>query len=102
MRWLYLITTLLLFSSQVHAQRKPQKQPVTIDDLLSAAEDWAKENLDDEVLELHEDVDRDRVRAFLVDFENRLQTNNVYELAPLRKEAKELVPFLEQWEETLP
>ena len=102
MPWLCLIALFLLFGANLHAQEKPQKQPVTIDDLLTAAEDWAKENLDDEVLELLEDVDRDRVRAFLIDFENRLQTNSVYELAPLRQQAKDLVPFLEQWEETLP
>lgn len=49
-----------------------------------------------------EDVDRDRLRAFLMDLEARLQTNNVYELAPLREQAKDFVQFLEQWEETLP
>jgi membrane-bound lytic murein transglycosylase D len=102
MRWLCFIALVLLFGAELKAQQKAQKQPVTIDDLLTAAEDWAKENLDDEVLELLDDVDRDRVRAFLVDFENKLQTNSVYELAPLRQQAKELVPFLEQWEETLP
>src|SRR5215207_8009399 len=102
MRWLYLTALFLLFSANLHAQEKPQKQPVTIDDLLTGAEDWAKENLDDEVLELLEDVDRDRVRGFLVDLEARLRTNSVYELAPLRQRAKEIVPFLEQWEETLP
>lgn len=79
-----------------------QDQPITIEDLLAGAVDWAKENLDDEVLELLEDVDRDRVRAFLSDLDARLQTNSVYELGPLREQAKELVPFLEQWEETLP
>lgn len=93
------IAVLLFFSLGLHAQALEQ---VTLDDLLAGAEDWAKENLDDEVLELLEDVDRDRVRAFLVDLESRLQTNSVYELAPLRNQAKDLVPFLEQWEETLP
>jgi membrane-bound lytic murein transglycosylase D len=94
------IAVLLFFSLNLRAQALDQ--PITIDDLLAGAEDWAKENLDDEVLELLEDVDRDRVRGFLVDLESRLQTNSVYELAPLRKQAKDLVPFLEQWEETLP
>jgi membrane-bound lytic murein transglycosylase D len=99
MKRVFAIAVLLFFSLSLHAQAQEQ---VTLDDLLAGAEDWAKENLDDEVLELLEDVDRDRVRAFLVDLESRLQTNSVYELAPLRKQAKELVPFLEQWEETLP
>src|SRR5688572_12366278 len=95
----FLLIAVLLTALTTHAQ---QQQPVTIDDLLSAAEDWASENIDDEVLELLEDVDRDRVRAFLLDLEARLQTNSVYELAPLRDQAKDFVQFLEQWEETLP
>lgn len=81
---------------------RAQQQAVNVDELLSAAQDWAQENLDDEVLELFEDVDRDRIRAFLVDLETRLQTNSIYELGPLSKSAKEILPFLEQWEETLP
>src|SRR5687768_1853874 len=95
-----IIALFLLAAPVVHAQNAAQ--PVTIDDLLTGAEEWAKENLDVEVLELLEDIDRDRVRGFLVDLEARLQTNSVYELAPLRRQAKEIVPFLEQWEETLP
>ena len=94
------LVILLCFSLCPRA--KAQDQSITIDDLLAGAEEWAKENLDDEVLELLEDVDRDRVRAFLKDLDARLQTNSVYELGPLREQAKELVPFLEQWEETLP
>ena len=100
MRRLLFIAILWLVPLSANAQ--PQQKPITVDDLLSAADDWAQENLDDEVLDLLEDVDRDRVRAFLIDLEARLQTNSVYELAPLRESAKEFVPFLEQWEETLP
>lgn len=79
-----------------------QSELMSVDDLLTAAQDWAKENLDDDALNLLADVDRDRIRAFLVEFENRMQTNSVYELGGLRENAKEIVPFLEQWEETLP
>ena len=102
MRWLLLLAIPFLICANLNAQQQPKEKPVTVDDLLAVADKWAQENLDDEVLELLEDVDRDRVRAFLIDFENRLQTNSVYELAPLRQSAKEFVPFLEQWEETLP
>lgn len=98
-RLLIFLFTLWLGSSALHAQ---QEETLSIDDLLSAAEDWAKDNLDDEVLEALQDVDRDRVRAFLADLESRLQTNSVYELAPLQDAARGFVPFLEQWEETLP
>jgi len=99
MRRLLIIATLFLICANRNAK---QQKPITVDDLLSAASDWAKENLDDEVLELLAEVDRDRVRAFLVNLESSLQTNSVYELAPLRQTAKDFVPFLDQWQETLP
>jgi membrane-bound lytic murein transglycosylase D len=99
MRRLLIIAILFLICANLNAQ---QQKPITVDDLLSAASDWAKENLDDEVLELLAEVDRDRVRAFLVNLESSLQTNSVYELAPLRQTAKDFVPFLDQWQETLP
>src|SRR5262245_52644006 len=99
MRRLLIIAFLLLISVNVDAQ--PQQDPLTAEELLSAADDWAAENLDDEVLGLLADVDRDRVRTFFIDLESRFQTNSVYELAPLRQSAKDFVPFFEQWEETL-
>jgi membrane-bound lytic murein transglycosylase D len=101
MKRAFTLAILLFFFTQL-SPRAQEFPPINIDELLAGAEDWAKENLDDEVFELLEDVDRDRVRGFLIEFEARLQTNSVYELAPLREQAKELVPFLEQWEETLP
>lgn len=94
----FIFVVLLLLSLPAQAQ----ELEIDVDELVSAAEDWAKDNLDDKVLELLEDVDRDRVRAFLIDLEGRLQTNSVYELAPLRESAREIAPFLEEWEETLP
>jgi membrane-bound lytic murein transglycosylase D len=96
-----IVVILLLLLAPVHAQQQPQ-QELNVDDLLSAAEDWAKDNLDDDILQLLNDVDRDRLRTFLVELENRFQTNSVYDLAPLRAPAQDFVQFLEQWEETLP
>jgi membrane-bound lytic murein transglycosylase D len=97
----WLLAILLSLAAPVFAQQK-NAAPVTLDDLFSAAQDWAKDNLDDEVLDALNEVDQDRVRAFLVDLENRFQTNSVYELAPLRESAKTYIDFLQQWEETLP
>jgi membrane-bound lytic murein transglycosylase D len=96
------VIILLFLSMSARAQTQTREKEVTIDDLISGAEAWAKENLDDDVLELLDEIDRDKVRAFLMDMEARLQTNSVYELAPLRKQARELVPLLEEYEETDP
>jgi membrane-bound lytic murein transglycosylase D len=100
MRRVWILTVLLFWNATTFAQETAE--PVTLDNLLSAAQEWAKENLDEEVFEALEEVDQDRVRAFLIDLENRFGTNSVYELGPLRKQAKEYVDFLQQWEETLP
>src|SRR3954469_669329 len=102
MRRVCIIVILLFLSMDARAQTQRREKEVTIDDLISGAEAWAKENLDDDVLELLDEIDRDRVRAFLMEMEARLQTNSVYELAPLRKQARELVPLLEEYEETDP
>jgi membrane-bound lytic murein transglycosylase D len=93
-----LVATVIWVAASLAAQTA--QKAVTLDHLFSAAQDWAKENLDEEVLEALNDVDQERVGAFLVDLEKRFQTNSVYELAPLRERAREYVDFLEQWEET--
>jgi len=77
--------------------------PTTVraqDDLLRSVEDWAKENLDEDVLLALGQVDRDRVTAVLNELQNRLKGESVYELAPLKAQAESLLPILEQFEET--
>src|SRR6476646_254979 len=102
MRRLIFVVILLSFAMGAFAQAPTREKEVTIDDLISGAEEWAKENLDDDILELLDEIDRDQVRNFLKELETRFQTNSVYELAPLRKQARELVPLLEEYEETEP
>lgn len=106
----------LRFSANARAQEQPKEIPsinklnlddididgMDVDQALKAAEQWAHENLDDDILKLLDDVDRDRLRAFLTEFQARLQTNSVYELGPLRAPAKDMVEFLDQWQETKP
>jgi len=99
---IFLIALFLWMAIGARAQQQTPAQPASVEDLLGMAEQWAKDNLDDEALAFLSDVDRDQVRGFLVDLENRFQTNSVYDLGALNQRAKDLVPFLEQWEETLP
>jgi membrane-bound lytic murein transglycosylase D len=111
-----LLCLLLSFTANACAQQQANEIPsiknlnledididdVDVDQALKAAEQWAHENLDDDILKLLDDVDRDRLRAFLTEFQARLQTNSVYELGPLRAPAKDMVQFLDQWQETKP
>jgi membrane-bound lytic murein transglycosylase D len=102
MKRILILAFILVTSSSALAQTPKRDNEVTVDDLISGAEEWAKENLDDDILELLNDIDRDQVRNFLKELEARFQTNSVYELAPLRKQARHLVPLLEEYEETDP
>ncbi|HTL59017.1 MAG TPA: lytic transglycosylase domain-containing protein [Candidatus Limnocylindrales bacterium] len=76
---------------------------LTLDDeLLRSAEQWAKENLDDDALRVLQEVDRDKVRQFLAQIQKELHGEYVIDLATLRDSAKTALPLLENYEETLP
>ena len=45
---------------------------MTIDDLVQSADQWAKENLDDDALRILQEVDRDKVKRFFSDIQKRL------------------------------
>src|SRR5437868_1315333 len=80
-----------------------QEDNFTIDeDLLRSAEQWARENLDDNALRALQDVDRDRVKKFLAEVQKQLHGSYVVDLAGLKDAARSLVPLLEKYEETFP
>ena len=95
----HLFAVLLLFALPV---RSLQAQLAVPDDLVQAAEQWAQENLDDSVLEALGQIDRDRVRQFLGEVQRRLGSNSIYDLGSLNETALQLLPVLEQFEETQP
>jgi len=70
--------------------------------LLDTAEQWAKENLDEEVLAALPEVDRAQVEKFLRDFQKQLQREYVLDLAALNGAAKAVLPLLDAYEETKP
>ena len=77
--------------------------PFLIDDsVLQSVEEWAKENLDESVLEALSQVDRDKVRDGLKEIERRFQGDSVYDLGALKVNATSLLPILQQFEETEP
>src|SRR6266850_6025718 len=75
---------------------------LTLDDLARSAEQWAKENLDEDALRVLQNVDRDKVRQLFTDIERQFQGEYVIDLAAVRDAARTLLPLLEQYEETLP
>ena len=61
----------------------------------AAAESWAKENLDEDVLRALQQVDREKVEQFLRDYQKGLQGEYVLDLAAL-KDAELQVEVLEK------
>jgi membrane-bound lytic murein transglycosylase D len=66
------------------------------------AQEWAKENLDEDVLRALQQVDREKVEQFLRDYQKKLEGDYVLDLAALKEAAKVVLPLLEANDETLP
>ena len=75
---------------------------MSLEDVAQSAEEWARENLDEDVLRLLEEVDRDRVTQFFSDVQKRLGGENVADLAPLNASARAILPLLDRYVETEP
>ena len=75
---------------------------MTLDDMVQSADQWAKENLDDETLRALQEVDRDKVKQFFKDIQNQFHGEYVVDLASLKDTAKAVLPLLESSEETQP
>lgn len=73
-----------------------------LDDVIQSAQQWARENLDDEVLQALEGMDGEKVRRLLTQLNKEFRGESVLDLARLRQGAREILPILEGFEETLP
>ncbi|HEY2083220.1 MAG TPA: lytic transglycosylase domain-containing protein [Verrucomicrobiae bacterium] len=79
-----------------------QTNTVTLDDLMQSAQQWANDNLDENVLNALQNTDQEKVRQFFDSLQKNLQGEYVINLAQLRDTAKTIVPILEGYEETAP
>jgi membrane-bound lytic murein transglycosylase D len=79
-----------------------QDDAVTLDDVIQSAQQWAKENLDENALHALGEVNEERVKQFLAEFQKRFQGEYVLDVAQLKSTAQAIVPLLEAHEETLP
>lgn len=97
---------LLLGVLAADAQQKQPSPPAIqadgLDALIDVAEAWAQENIDDSVLAVFGQVDRDRIRGLFAELEKRLHGDSVYDLGALRDSARSLLPLLQQFEDTAP
>jgi membrane-bound lytic murein transglycosylase D len=98
MRKLWLVALLVVGSLCVFGQ----DETVTLDDLMQSADEWAKENLDEDALRALQEVDREKVKQFLRGIQKQFRGESVVGLASLKDSAKAILPLLESCEETQP
>ncbi len=79
-----------------------QTNTVSVDDLMQTAQQWANENLDENVLRALQNTDQEKVRQFFDAVQKDLQGEYVIDLAQLRDTAKTVLPILQSYEETAP
>ena len=70
--------------------------------VVESAQEWAKENLDEEMLKTLPEVDRQEIEKFLKQFQQQLKGDYVLDLAVLKDAAKAVLPLLDAREETKP
>jgi membrane-bound lytic murein transglycosylase D len=93
------LLVLLLLSGRL---ARAQDETVTLDDLMQSAQEWARDNLDDDVLRALQNQDQAKVKQLFNEIQKQLQGEYVVDLAPLRSAASAILPLLERYEETLP
>ena len=92
------IAFLLVFQPTAPAQTNT----IDIGQLLDAAQQYAQDNLDPDVLQALQDIDRDKVHDFLNHYQDYLHGDYVLDMAQLQDAANTILPLLEAHEETRP
>lgn len=91
---------LLLFAA---LQAPGQDNTLSLDDdLLRSAEQWAKENLDEDALRVLQSADQEKVKKYLAEVQKQFHGEYVVDLVQLKDTAQTVLPLLESYEETLP
>lgn len=93
---------LLLVGACVVAPAQTNDTEVDADAVMDAVQQFAQENLDPDVLQALQSVDRDKVEDFLNHYQEYLQGDYVLDVAQLKDSANTVLPLLEAHEETRP
>ncbi len=92
------MATLILLCRQAPAQTNE----VDLGGLLDAAQQFAQDNLDPDVLNALQNVDRQQVENFLSHYQDYLKGDYVLDVAQLKDAANAILPLLDAHEETQP
>jgi len=91
----------VLIGLSLAASAAAQDELLQPDEILQSVEEWVRENLDESALD-ELGVDKQRVQKFLAEVRRRFQGSYVFDLDALHETATELLPILQQFEETRP
>jgi membrane-bound lytic murein transglycosylase D len=79
-----------------------QTNDLDLGDVMDAVQQFAQENLDPDVLQALQSVDRDKVQDFFNHYQDSLRGDYVLDVAQLRDAANAILPVLDAHEETQP
>ncbi len=79
-----------------------QDDAFDLDEAMAAANQWAKQNLDDNALRALQEVDQKQVKEVFKEIEKEFRGEYVVDVASVNDSARALLPLLESTEETKP
>jgi len=93
---------LMLAVLPCRAQEEYELDTDQLGEMVESAQEWARENVDPDVLRTLPEVDREQIEKFLKQFQEQLKGDHVLDLAALKDAAQAVLPLLEAHSETKP
>ena len=93
---------LVVLASPLASRAQTNDSTIDLNDVIQGARQWARENLDTNVVAALPEVDPKVVQRFSGELQARLQGDTVVDLAALRDYARTLLPLLQSQPETRP
>jgi membrane-bound lytic murein transglycosylase D len=97
-----IVAATLLTICAVRGQEALELDVGELGDAVKAAQEWAQENLDEEIIKSLPEVDREQVEKFLKQFPAQLKGESVLDLVAMKDAAKAILPVLDSHPETKP
>jgi membrane-bound lytic murein transglycosylase D len=79
-----------------------EEQVITMDEVVDTGVQWARENLDESLVQAIDQVDLQKVQRYLQDLDRTMDSDYILDLAPLKNSAHSILPLLEQHDQTQP
>jgi membrane-bound lytic murein transglycosylase D len=96
------IVAIIILLMAVCRMGQSQTNSPDLGDVFDAVQQFAQDNLDDNVLQALQNVDQQKVKDFLNHYQDYLQGDYVLDVAQLKDASKVILPLLDAHEETQP